>query len=222
MNSTDSALHDAKMSTLNQIGEYRLIPVLGECRAQYADLLVTALHTANLPLIEITQREPEALELLQMMAAETDLIVGAGTIINVAQAKACFEAGAQFLVSPGVSPDIMRFGREKNLTVIPGIATASDILRALECGVSTLKFFPAGFLGGPAGLRAMSSVFPDVSFIPTGGVTMANLNDYLAIQSVLAVGGTWMFPSELLRSGDTQSISELLAAARAQAARLFS
>lgn len=220
MISTDSVLNEVTMETLIQLTEYRLIPVLGEARSKYTDLLVDALHASHLPVLEITQRHPEALELVRLMSAEANLIIGAGTVLNVTQAEACLKAGARFLVSPGYSSEVVQFGRDHHIPVIPGVATATEIMGALGSGVSTMKFFPAGLLGGPAGLRAISSVFPNATFIPTGGVSLKNLGDYLAIPNVVAVGGTWVLPSELLDSGDVHGISELLTTARLQAARL--
>lgn len=220
MTSTDSALNEVIMETLNQLTEHRLIPVLGEARSEYAGILVDALHAARLPVLEITQRHPEALQLVRLMSTETDLIIGAGTVLNVTQAWACLEAGARFLVSPGFSSEVVQFGRDHDIPVIPGVATATEIMGVLASGASTMKFFPAGLLGGPAGLRAMSSVFPNARFIPSGGVSLVNLGDYLAIPSVVAVGGTWVFPAEMLNSGDVHGISALLTDARVQAARL--
>lgn len=196
-----------------------MIPVIAEPRVQYATSLIAALRDAAFPVIEITQRHPEAISLLERMCAEPDLLVGAGTVIDVAQAQACVNAGARFLVSPGFSTDIARFGKDQNIVIIPGVATASEVMGAVESGSTTVKFFPAGQLGGPAGLRAMSAVFPKVSFIPTGGVTIDNLADYLAIPGVPAAGGTWVFPPDLLRSRNTVAIAELLIAARTHAAR---
>ncbi len=195
---------------LEQLAGYKLIPVIVIESADDAELLADALLAGGLPVAEVTFRTAAAAEALRRMRAVPELLVGAGTVLNAEQARAAVACGAQFLVSPGCAPEVIEYGRECGLPVIPGVATPTEIQTALAHGVEVLKFFPAETLGGVAALKALSAPFPSVRFIPTGGISAENMGAYLALKNVLAVGGSWMVRSELMRAGQFDAVSELV------------
>jgi 2-dehydro-3-deoxyphosphogluconate aldolase/(4S)-4-hydroxy-2-oxoglutarate aldolase len=154
---------------------------------------------------------------LRTLAADEDLLVGAGTVIRAEQVDVAIQAGARFVVTPGLSTEVMRRCREVAMPVIPGVSTATEIIAALDFGCDVVKFFPAEASGGTAVLRALEAPFPNVRFIPTGGITMANAADYLRLRSVAAVGGSWMVPPSLIDAGDFDAVRRLAAQAVALA-----
>jgi 2-dehydro-3-deoxyphosphogluconate aldolase/(4S)-4-hydroxy-2-oxoglutarate aldolase len=201
------------MIALSLIQFHRLIPVIDIENADNAAPLGEALMEGGLPIAEITFRTDAALESVRKMAALPGLLVGAGTIINVDQARAALDAGARFLVSPGCFPKVIAFAAEAGMPIFPGIATPTDIGIALECGQSVLKYFPAEALGGTDMLKTLAAPFPGVSFIPTGGIDVTNLSRYLSLPRVIACGGSWLAPKALLRDGSFSEIRERTAAA---------
>jgi 2-dehydro-3-deoxyphosphogluconate aldolase/(4S)-4-hydroxy-2-oxoglutarate aldolase len=139
--------------------------------------------------------------------------VGAGTVLNAAQLDQAVNAGAQFIVSPGSTPALLDRAAETGTWLIPGVATASEVLLALERGLTLLKLFPAAALGGPAAVKALAGPFPDVRFVPTGGISAANLADYLSLPAVSAVGGSWMVPRSAIARQDFATVERLAAEA---------
>lgn len=191
----------------------RVLPVTQLDRAADAVPLAETLAAAGLPAIEITFRTPAAADAIAAAAGAGALIVGAGTVRTVAQADQAIAAGARFVVSPGLSRPVAERCLAAGIAFIPGVATASEVMAAGELGLDVLKFFPAEAIGGTAALRALYGPFPDVRFVPTGGISRGQLPDYLAVPSVLAVGGSWVAPADLIRTGDWAAID-----ARARAA----
>lgn len=195
-------------SPLDHITDHRIIPVVVIDDAATAATLGDALVDGGLPLAEITFRTSAAPDTISTLADRGDLIVGAGTITSVSDVDAAVQAGASFLVSPGLSQAVVERAAEHNILIIPGAVTATEVQRAVEWGVRTIKFFPAETSGGIAAIRALSAPFPAVSFIPTGGVTAMNLADYLALPSVVAVGGSWMVERSLIAARNVNAMTQ--------------
>ena len=179
-----------------------------------------ALVAGGLTVIEVVLRTPEAVKCLsEVVSAVPDAIVGAGTVLSERQAAEVVFAGAQFIVSPGLYAPVVEFAKSARLPVFPGVATASEAQSAWNMGLRSLKFFPASLAGGPAMLKAIGSVFKDVKFMPTGGVSAGNLADYLALPNVLACGGSWLTPKSAIAEGNYQIITDLAAEAVAIATK---
>lgn len=187
-----------------------VIPVLvldgDEDWAQLAETFVGA----GLRVLEVTLRTPGALEAIRQMSRVAGAIVGAGTVLNQAQLDAAVEAGAQFIVSPGLTEPLARAVRATGVAYLPGVATAGDIMRGLDLGLDRFKFFPAEAAGGIPALKALSGPFSDIRFCPTGGIRPDNAAEWLALEPVLCVGGTWLY-----RAGE--SIGEVTERARTAA-----
>jgi 2-dehydro-3-deoxyphosphogluconate aldolase/(4S)-4-hydroxy-2-oxoglutarate aldolase len=194
---------------VDQIEHHRVVPVVVIHDASRADGVADALVRGGLPLAEVTFRTPAAATALRAMSHSSDLLVGAGTVITASQVEQAVDAGARFIVSPGFSRSVVRRCAELRVPVFPGVATASEVMAALDEGLSTVKFFPAQSSGGAAAIRALAGPFPQVRFIPTGGVNPGNANDYLALPSVVAVGGSWMVPPAAVRDGDMDTVAAL-------------
>ncbi|MDR1431404.1 MAG: bifunctional 4-hydroxy-2-oxoglutarate aldolase/2-dehydro-3-deoxy-phosphogluconate aldolase [Propionibacteriaceae bacterium] len=200
------------------IARTRIIPVVMLQDAADAVPLARALAAGGLPLIEVTFRTAAAQESIRRIAGEVpEAVAGAGTVINAAQARQAVDAGAQFLVSPGFLPEVASAASELGVPLYPGVATGTEIMQALAAGLTTLKLFPAETVGGVKAVKALSAPFPQVQFIPTGGVSLSNLADYLSQPAILAVGGTWMVGKELIAAKDWAKITELASAAVAKA-----
>ena len=137
------------------------------------------------------------------------MLVGAGTVITPAQVDDAADAGAQFIVSPGLNADVVLRAKYHGLPIYPGAVTPSEIMAAMDLGLTTVKFFPANLHGGPSALAALGAPFPQIRFIPTGGVTAANVSEYLSLPNVAAVGGSWMVPSQAIEAGDFNRILQL-------------
>jgi 2-dehydro-3-deoxyphosphogluconate aldolase/(4S)-4-hydroxy-2-oxoglutarate aldolase len=194
---------------VDQLTRLRVVPVVVIHDAERADGVADALVRGGLPLAEVTFRTPAAAAALRAMSQRPELLVGAGTVITATQVEQAVDSGARFIVSPGFSRPVVRRCAELGVPVFPGVATASEVMAALDEGVSTLKFFPAQSSGGPAAVRALAGPFPQVRFIPTGGVNPGNAGDYLALPSVVAVGGSWMVPPAAVRDGDMDTVAAL-------------
>lgn len=193
-----------------------VVPVVVIERLADAVPLARALVEGGLPLIEITLRTPVALEAVRAVAAEVEgAIAGAGTVVDRAQIEASLEAGAQFLVSPGTTPALAAAFAELDIPVMAGCATASEAMRLAELGFEVLKFFPAEASGGAAFLKSIAGPLPHLRFCPTGGIGPGNVRDYLALPSVVAVGGSWVVPQDAIRAGDFAKVRDLAAAAAA-------
>ena len=187
-----------------------VIPVVVVHDAADAVPIARALVDGGLPIIELTLRTPAAMDAIERIAAEVpEIIVGAGTIVDVNQPKQAAAAGAQFLVSPGSTRDLRAAMRDSGLPHLPGVATVSEVLTLLEDGYTNMKFFPAEAAGGAAYLRAIHSPVPAARFCPTGGVSPTNLTDYLALPNVGCVGGSWLTPADAVERHDWTTISDL-------------
>lgn len=207
------------MDVLSALSSTRLVPVVVLDDAARADALAGALVHGGLPVAEVTFRTSAARDAIRAMADRGDILVGAGTVLTPTQVDQAVAAGARFVVSPGLSRAVVERCQDHGVLALPGAVTATEVQAALELGLTTLKFFPAGTSGGPAAIKGLSAPFGQVRFVPTGGVGPANLAEYLAIPSVAAVGGSWMVPRDLIAAGDTAAITSLTAAAVALAAR---
>jgi 2-dehydro-3-deoxyphosphogluconate aldolase / (4S)-4-hydroxy-2-oxoglutarate aldolase len=175
----------------------RIVPVITIDDPANAVPLARALIDGGLPCAEITFRTAAAAEAIARITAEVpELLVGAGTVLTPSQAEAASEAGAQFIVAPGFSPNVVEHCQMRGIAVFPGVATPTEIEAALATGLRTLKFFPAEPLGGLAYLKAVAAPYVDVNFLPTGGINAANVASYLAFNRVVACGGSWMAPAE--------------------------
>lgn len=193
-----------------------VIPVVVVETLAAAVPLARALVAGGLPVIELTLRTPVALDAIRAIADEVpEIMVGAGTVVEPRHAREAQEAGAKFLVSPGSTPTLLQAMRDTGLPFLPGTATVSEVLTALEAGCGDLKFFPAEASGGPAFLKSISSVVPGVRFCPTGGVTPANAQGYLSLPNVGCVGGSWLTPADAVDREDWGQVSRLAAAATA-------
>jgi 2-dehydro-3-deoxyphosphogluconate aldolase/(4S)-4-hydroxy-2-oxoglutarate aldolase len=197
---------------------HRIIPVVVIDDVAQAGKLGAALVAGGLPVAEVTFRTPAAQAALAELATDPRLLVGAGTVTTVAQVDQAVQAGARFVVSPGFSAAVVAHCQQLGVPVLPGVATATELMAALDAGVRLVKFFPAQTLGGVAALRALAAPFPGVGFVPTGGITADLLGGYLAEKSVVAVGGSWMVDKALLAAGDFDQVSARSAAAVAVAA----
>lgn len=196
----------------------RLLPVVVIDDPRTALPLAAALRRGGLSCAEITLRTPAAEEAIRAMATDPEVMVGAGTVLNAAQAARVIDAGARFIVTPGFSLAVVRHCQARSVPVFPGVATATELMAALDAGIETVKFFPAEQLGGVAMLKGLAAPFGTVRFIPTGGISAANLAGYLGHPAVRAVGGSWMAASSLIRAGDFDEITRLTAEAVAIAA----
>lgn len=205
------------MNVLKALSAARLVPVVVLDNVADADGLAGALVAGGLPVAEVTFRTAAAQDGIRAMAARGDVLVGAGTVLTVAQVDQAVVAGAQFVVSPGLSRAVVERCGEHGVLALPGAVTATEVQAALELGLSTVKFFPAGTSGGPDAIKALAAPFGEVSFVPTGGVGPGNLAQYLAIPAVAAVGGSWMVPRDRIRAGDFEGIRALTADAVALA-----
>ena len=170
----------------------RVIPVLSAGSADDAERTCRALLADGLDTVEITFRTEAAADAIRRVSTIDGLRVGAGTVLSVEQLQAAVDAGAQFAVAPSTNPAVVDAAQRAGILFIPGAATPTEIDRARSLGCDVIKIFPAAVVGGPAFIRAVSAVFPDVKFIPTGGITAETVDDYLALPSVLACGGTWL------------------------------
>lgn len=187
-----------------------VIPVLTIARAADAVPLAAALQRGGLRSIEVTLRTPEAPAAISAIARELpEMIVGAGTVLTAADVGRAVEAGARFLVSPGLTAELAAAGLASDLPYLPGVVTPSEVMAARALGFSFLKFFPAAASGGVEALRALAPVFAGIAFCPTGGVGAENARDYLALPNVPMVGGSWMTPADAVAAGDWARVEEL-------------
>ena len=190
-----------------------VIPVLVVDDAAHAVPLARALVAGGLPVLEVTLRTAAALDVIREMATVTGGIVGAGTLLTPKDVEDAKAAGALFGVSPGATDLILDACEANDLPLLPGVATASEAMRLLERGYTVQKFFPAEANGGAPALKAIGSPIPQVSFCPTGGVSLKNANDYLSLSNTLCVGGSWVAPKDKVLSGDWDGITALAAVA---------
>ena len=195
---------------LNQIFELGIVPVVKIDDAKDAVPLAQALIKGGLPVAEITFRTDAAEEAIRNITAELpDILVGAGTVLSVDQAKRAVKAGAEFIVSPGFNPKVVEYCVNEQIPITPGCSDPSDIEMALEFGLKVVKFFPAEASGGLKTLKAISASYSMVRFIPTGGINENNLNEYLSFKKILACGGSWMVKDELIKNQRFDEIARL-------------
>ncbi|NMR18758.1 bifunctional 4-hydroxy-2-oxoglutarate aldolase/2-dehydro-3-deoxy-phosphogluconate aldolase [Cellulomonas fimi] len=199
------------MDVLSSLRAARLVPVVVLDDAADADALAGALVAGGLPVAEVTFRTAAARDSIKAMSARGDILVGAGTVLTPEQVDQAVDAGASYVVSPGLSRAVVERCQERGVVALPGAVTATEIQAALELGLTTVKFFPAGTSGGAPAIAALAAPFGGVSFVPTGGVGPKNLQDYLSIASVAAVGGSWMVPRDKVKAGDFAGITALTA-----------
>lgn len=193
-----------------------VIPVIVIKHIEDALPLARALVRGGLRVLEVTLRTPAALDAIRAMRAVEGAIVGAGTVLGQAQYDAAIEAGAQFVVSPGLTDALVALAAARGeVPLLPGVATASEVMRAREAGYTRLKFFPAESSGGVATLEGFASVFPDVRFCPTGGISSDSATRYLALANVACVGGSWPMPDEAMAQRDWGRIERLASATAA-------
>ena len=186
-----------------------VVPVLAVSDVDDAIPLAETLVAAGLPVLEITLRTPVALEVIRRMRTVPGAIVGAGTVLTAADLRAVEDAGAAFAISPGGTDALYSAAKQSGIPLLPGIATASELMRGLEHGWTRFKFFPAESSGGIPALKGFAGPFAQVKFCPTGGIDAAKAPAYLALPNVMTVGGSWMVPSDALKAKDWRTIGEL-------------
>ncbi len=194
---------------LTEVLEHQIIPVVVLNDADKAQVVGESLVKGGLPVAEVTFRTAAAPGAIRILAERGDMLVGAGTVIRADQVDEAADAGAKFIVSPGSSLGVIRRCFELGLPVIPGAVTATEVMTLLDQGISLVKFFPAQSSGGPAAISALASPFGQVQFVPTGGVSSDNIAQYLALDCVPAVGGSWMLPGKLVEAGRVDALVEL-------------
>ncbi len=198
------------MSIFDNFYKIGVIPVLEIDSAERAKPLAEALRTGGLPIAEVTLRTDAAFESIRIMAREApDVLVGAGTVLNRNQAEAARDAGAQFLVSPGIVEEIVLWAQENQTPILAGAVTPTEMIHAINLGLNILKFFPAETVGGLKVIKAMSDPFPQLRLIPTGGVNEENLAQYLQMEKIHAVGGSWMAKRQMIAEGKFNDITRL-------------
>ena len=187
-----------------------VIPVVTINDPQHAIPVAQALAAGGIQIIELTMRTNSALTSLKAIATEfPEILLGAGTILTPQQADAAVAAGAQFLVSPGVTPALLDYMLTLEVPILPGVATVGEVMAVLERGLEAMKFFPAGPAGGPAYLAGIGAPIPQVQFCPTGGISLATAPDYLKLPNVSCVGGSWLTPRAAVESSDWKHITKL-------------
>jgi len=205
------------MTTIDTLCATRLVPVVVLDDAADAGRLGDALVDGGLPVAEVTFRTAAAADAIRVLADRGDILVGAGTVLTPDQVDQAVAAGATFVVSPGLSRAVVERCREHGVLPLPGVVTATEIQAAMELGLTTVKFFPAGASGGARAIAALAAPFGGVTFVPTGGVGPDDLGEYLSIPAVAAVGGSWMVPRDRIRAGDFDEVRRLTARAVALA-----
>ncbi len=204
------AMNKPQFTALQVMQDAPVIPVIVLNDVAHAVPMARALVAGGIRMLEVTLRTPQALACMEAIAKEVpDAVVGAGTVRSAADAKAAANAGAKFAVSPGYTSAVGQACRDQGLSLLPGVATGSEIMMAQEDGYTELKFFPAMQAGGPAMLKAWGGPFFDVRFCPTGGVTPQNASEFLSMSNVACVGGSWLVPADALAKGDWSRIEQL-------------
>lgn len=212
-------MNDQKLNAQSVLNAGPVVPVIVIRELHQAVPLARALVAGGIRVLEVTLRTACAIEAIRAIAEEVpEAIVGAGTVINPEQLKAVTDAGAQFAISPGLTESLLQAADQGSIPLIPGIATVSELMAGMANGLKNFKFFPAEANGGVKALKAISGPFPDIRFCPTGGISLNNYRDYLALSSVACVGGSWLVPEDALRNGDYDRITALAAQAVAGAA----
>lgn len=199
------------MSTIiEELSGYGVVPVVVLNRAEDAKPLAEALCKGGLPCAEVTFRTEAAEESIRIMSENfPQMLVGAGTVLTIGQVDRAVGAGAKFIVSPGFDPEIVDYCTEKKIPVLPGCITPSEVAQGVKRGLKVLKFFPAEQAGGVAMIKAMAAPYTTVKFMPTGGISAKNLEEYLSVPKIVACGGSWMVKGDLIDSGQFDKIEEM-------------
>ena len=197
------------MPVIESISRLRLLPVISLSGVEKAEPLATALIDGGLPVAEITLRTDSALAGISKLADKQDFLVGAGTVHSAEQARQAADAGARFIVTPGINPKTVTYCLDKGIPVYPGISSPTDLETAMELGLSVVKFFPAELNGGVKMLKALQGPYEQMKFVPTGGINLSNLQSYLELESVVACGGSWMVKKDLIREDRFDEIRQL-------------
>ena len=196
--------------TLQDLCSYGVIPVVVINKTEDAKPLAKALCEGGLKCAEVTFRTDAAQEAIRIMSQEyPDMMVGAGTVLTVDQVDRAVSAGAKFIVSPGFDPEIVDYCIDKDIPVVPGCMTPSEVAQGVKRGLEVLKFFPAQQAGGVAMIKAMAAPYTSVMFMPTGGINADNIEQYLSFKKIAACGGSWMVKADLIDSGNFEKITEL-------------
>lgn len=197
-------------AVLEEISKIGIVPVIALDDAKDAEPLAKALVEGGIPCAEVTFRTACAAEVIKIMSSKyPELLVGAGTVLTTEQVDRAVEAGAKFIVSPGLNPKVVKYCVDKGIPVTPGTANPSDVEQAIELGLEVVKFFPAEQAGGLAMIKAMSAPYVNMKFMPTGGINAANLTSYLDFNKIIACGGSWMVKKDMVAAGDFEGIKKL-------------
>lgn len=197
---------------IERLQQFRVIPVIQIDHPEDAEPLAKALVENGLPVAEVTFRTQAAREAIaRMRQAYPEMCIGAGTVLNAQQVNNAKQAGAEFVVAPGLNPNTVKYCQSINMPIVPGVNNPSQIEQGLELGLTFMKFFPAEASGGVAMVKALLAPYVNVSLMPTGGVNEANIDDYLAIERVICCGGTWMVSPALIKQKNWQEIGRLVA-----------
>ncbi|WP_394170197.1 bifunctional 4-hydroxy-2-oxoglutarate aldolase/2-dehydro-3-deoxy-phosphogluconate aldolase [Saccharospirillum alexandrii] len=188
---------------------FPVMPVLAVSRVEDAQPLARALKAGGLTVLEVTLRTSAAIDVIAEMKKVEGIIVGAGTVTRVEQLKQLEAVGADFAISPGATPRLLEAGQQTSMPFLPAIASVSEMMQGLEMGYEHFKFFPAAASGGVSALKAFAGPFPDVKFCPTGGISVNDFTQYLALPNVVCVGGSWVVPADALNQGDWARIEQL-------------
>ena len=200
---------------LEQLGTYGIVPVVVLQDAAKAEPLAEALCKGGLACAEVTFRTDAAEESIRIMSEKfPEMLVGAGTVLTIEQADRAVKAGAKFIVSPGLNPEVVKWCQAHEVPVIPGIVTPTEMAQAIGLGLTMVKFFPAEPAGGVAMIKAMAAPYVGIKFMPTGGINAKNLEDYLSFDKIICCGGSWMVKGELVKNGEFDKIRDLTAEAR--------
>lgn len=200
---------------LEQLGTYGIVPVVVLQDAAKAEPLAEALCKGGLACAEVTFRTDAAEESIRIMSEKfPEMLVGAGTVLTIEQADCAVKAGAKFIVSPGLNPEVVKWCQAHEVPVIPGIVTPTEMAQAIGLGLTMVKFFPAEPAGGLPMIKAMAAPYVGLKFMPTGGINAKNLEEYLSCDKIICCGGSWMVKGELVKAGEFDKIRELTAEAR--------
>lgn len=196
--------------TLEKLGQYGIVPVVVLNDSKDAEPLADALCEGGLACAEVTFRTKAAAESIKIMSEKhPEMLVGAGTVLTVEQVDEAVAAGAKFIVSPGLNPEVVKYCLDKNIAITPGVVTPSEMEQAIELGLNIVKFFPAEPSGGLSMIKAVSAPYTMLKFMPTGGINPGNVKEYLKSDKIFACGGSWMVKGDLVDAGDFDKIKEL-------------
>lgn len=195
---------------LEKLGQYGIVPVVVLNDSKDAEPLADALCEGGLACAEVTFRTEAAAESIKIMSEKhPEMLVGAGTVLTVEQVDEAVTAGAKFIVSPGLNPEVVKYCLDKNIAITPGVVTPSEMEQAIELGLNIVKFFPAEPSGGLSMIKAVSAPYTMLKFMPTGGINPGNVKEYLKSDKIFACGGSWMVKGDLVDAGNFDKIKEL-------------